>query len=212
MKWQYIDHPTQKFLAGPLEAQFSPKYLVDRRGQAARQTPSEMAFVSMLLTEDVVMRTYDFSPLFRSTVGFDRLFDMLDNGARPDWPPYNIEKVDEDQYRISMALAGFGPNEIELIQQGNILTITGQKSNQTKNEGMLHQGLAFRNFKHSFNLADHVKVASAKLENGLLSVELVREIPEQLKPRRIELGSTIAPQDNQPRLADNQPEPQRKVA
>jgi molecular chaperone IbpA len=77
---------------------------------------------------------------------------------------------------------------------------------------MLHQGLAFRNFKHSFNLADHVKVASAELENGLLSVELVREVPEQLKPRRIELTSTIAPQDNQPRLADHQPEPQRKVA
>jgi molecular chaperone IbpA len=158
------------------------------------------------------MRSYDFSPLFRSTVGFDRLFDMLDNGSRPDWPPYNIEKVEEDQYRISMALAGFGPNEIELIQQGNILTVTGQKNAGAKNEGMLHQGLAFRNFKHSFNLADHVKVASAKLENGLLSVELVREVPEQLKPRRIELASTVAPQDNQPRLADNQAEPQRKVA
>jgi molecular chaperone IbpA len=166
----------------------------------------------MLLKENVVMRTYDFSPLFRSTVGFDRLFDMLDNAARPDWPPYNIEKVREDQYRISMALAGFGPNEIELIQQGNTLTVTGQKKAETSDEGMLHQGLAFRNFNHSFNLADHVKVASAKLENGLLSVELVREVPEQLKPRRIELTSTIAPQDNQPRLADHQPEPQRKVA
>ena len=113
------------------------------------------------------MRTYDFSPLFRSTVGFDRLFDLLDNGARPGWPPYNIEKVGEDQYRISMALAGFGSDEIELIQQGNTLTVTGQKEIEpTRNEGMLHQGLAFRNFKHSFNLADHVKVASAKLENG----------------------------------------------
>ena len=159
------------------------------------------------------MRTYDFSPLFRSTVGFDRLFDMLDNGPRPGWPPYNIEKVGEDQYRISMALAGFGSNEIELIQQGNTLTVTGQKEIEaTRNEGMLHQGLAFRNFKHSFNLADHVKVASAKLENGLLSVELIREVPEQLKPRRIELTSTVAFQDNQLRLADNQPEPQRKVA
>jgi molecular chaperone IbpA len=159
------------------------------------------------------MRTYDFSPLFRSTVGFDRLFDMLDNGARPDWPPYNIERVGEDQYRISMALAGFGSDEIELIQQGNILTVTGRKkAEEARNEGMLHQGMAFRNFKHSFNLADHVKVASAKLENGLLSVELVREIPEQLKPRRIELASTTASQDNQPRLTDDQPEPQRKVA
>jgi molecular chaperone IbpA len=167
----------------------------------------------MLLKEDVVMRTYDFAPLFRSTVGFDRLFDMLDNGARPDWPPYNIEKVGEDQYRISMALAGFGSNEIELIQQGNTLTVTGQKKTEaTRNEGMLHQGLAFRNFKHSFNLADHVKVASARLENGLLSVELIREVPEQLKPRRIELASMTASQDNPPRLTDNQSEPQRKVA
>lgn len=158
------------------------------------------------------MRTYDFAPLFRSTVGFDRLFDMLDNGARPDWPPYNIEKVREDQYRISMAVAGFGANEIELIQQGNTLTVTGQKKSVTRTEGMLHQGLVFRDFKHSFNLADHVKVASAQLDNGLLSVELVREVPEQLKPRRIELASTIASQDNQPSPTENQPEPQRKVA
>jgi molecular chaperone IbpA len=158
------------------------------------------------------MRSYDFSPLFRSTVGFDRLFDMLDNGTRPDWPPYNIEKQGEDQYRISMALAGFGPNEIDLVQQGNVLTVSGEKKTETKNEGMLHQGLAFRNFKHSFNLADHVKVTSANLENGLLSVELIREVPEQLKPRRIEVGSTIATQDSQPRLADDQPELQRKAA
>ncbi len=158
------------------------------------------------------MRTYDFSPLFRSTVGFDRLFDLLDSGTRPDWPPYNIEKRGEDQYRISMALAGFGQDEIELVQQGNVLTVSGEKKTQTKNDGMLHQGLAFRNFKHSFNLADHVKVTSANLENGLLSVELVREVPEQLKPRRIEVGSTTATQYNQPRLADDQPELQRRAA
>src|ERR1700743_1208622 len=166
------------------------------------------SFVSMLLKEDVVMRTYDFSPLFRSTVGFDRLFDMLDTGgARPDWPPYNIERVREDQYRTSMALAGFASNEIDLIQQGNTLTVTGQKkAEQPHNEGMLHQGLALRNFKHSFNLADHVKVASAKLENGRLPTELPRETPEQLKPRRIELASVPASQDNQPRLTGEQPE------
>ena len=158
------------------------------------------------------MRTYDFSPLFRSTIGFDRLFDLLDNGARPDWPPYNIEKQGENQYRIIMALAGFGPDEIELIQQGNIFTVTGQKQTEQNNQGMLHQGLAFRNFKHSFNLADHMKVGSANLENGLLSVELVRDVPEQLKPRRIALGSTSASQDNQPRLTDTQPEVPRKAA
>ncbi len=149
------------------------------------------------------MRTYDFAPLFRSTVGFDRLFDLIDSGVRPDWPPYNIEKNGENQYRISMAIAGFAPNEIELIQQGNTLLITGQKTTETKHQEMLHQGLASRSFKQTFNLADHVKVASANLENGLLVVELVREIPEQLKPRRIELRSnaaTLEGQDKQQRL------------
>jgi len=144
------------------------------------------------------MRTYDFAPLFRSTVGFDRLFDMLDNSARPDWPPYNIERSGENQYRISMALAGFGSNEIELIQQGNTLWVSGQKGTEQDHQEMLHRGLAFRNFKQSFNLADHVKVTAAKLENGLLSIELVREVPEQLKPRRIEVASpaaTISRQD-----------------
>jgi molecular chaperone IbpA len=161
--------------------------------------------VSMLLKEDVVMRTYDFAPLFRSTVGFDRLFDMLDNSTRPDWPPYNIERVGENQYRISMAIAGFGPNEIELTQQGNTLLVTGQKKSEQDNHEMLHQGLAYRGFKQTFNLADHVKVTAANLENGLLSVELTREVPEQMKPRRIELGSsgpTISGRDNQPKLAD----------
>ena len=149
------------------------------------------------------MRTYDFAPLFRSTVGFDRLFDMIDSSVRPDWPPYNIEKNGENQYRISMAIAGFAPNEIELIQQSNTLHITGQKKAEPKHQEMLHQGLASRSFKQTFNLADHVKVASADLENGLLLIELVREIPEQLKPRRIELGSRAAiltGQDNQQKL------------
>ncbi len=149
------------------------------------------------------MRTYDFAPLFRSTVGFDRLFDMIDNGVRPDWPPYNIERNGENQYRISMAIAGFAPSEIELIQQGNTLHITGQKKTESKQQEMLHQGLASRSFKQTFNLADHVKVTSADLENGLLLVELVREIPEQLKPRRIELGSraaTFTGRDNQQKL------------
>ena len=149
------------------------------------------------------MRTYDFAPLFRSTVGFDRLFDLMDSGVRPEWPPYNIEKNGENQYRIRMALAGFAPNEIELIQQGNTLIITGQQKTETRQQEMLHQGLVSQSFKQTFNLADHVKVASADLENGLLLVELVREIPEQLKSRRIELGSHAAKpsgRDNQQRL------------
>jgi molecular chaperone IbpA len=160
------------------------------------------------------MRTYDFAPLFRSTVGFDRLFDMLDSSARPDWPPYNIERRGENQYRISMAIAGFGPNEVELIQQGNTLWVTGQKSSEPDHQEMLHQGLAFRNFKQTFNLADHVKVTAANLENGLLSVELTREVPEQLKPRRIEVGSpaAISGQNNQPKLAGQNSELPSKAA
>lgn len=151
------------------------------------------------------MRTYDFAPLFRSTVGFDRLFDMLDNSNRPDWPPYNIERVGENDYRISMAIAGFAPHEIELTQQGNTLIVSGQKKAEQQHQEMLHQGLAYRSFKQTFNLADHVRVTKANLEHGLLSIELEREIPEQLRPRRIEVGVPTAVavgQTNQPRLAE----------
>jgi molecular chaperone IbpA len=151
------------------------------------------------------MRTYDFASLFRSTVGFDRLFDMLDNSGRSDWPPYNIERVGENDYRISMALAGFAPHEIELIQQGNTLIVSGQKKAEQGPREMLHQGLAYRSFKQPFNLADHVRVTKANLEHGLLSVELAREIPEQLKPRRIEVGvptTATVSQNNQPQLAE----------
>src|SRR3954453_7519551 len=131
------------------------------------------------------MRDFDFTPYYRSTVGFDRLFDLLDKSNRSDWPPYNIEKMGEDQYRITMAVAGFGPNEIELMQHGATLLVSGQKG-QPKGTVMLHQGIGSATFKQSFNLADHVKVVGANVENGLLTIELVREIPEQLKPRRIE--------------------------
>ena len=148
------------------------------------------------------MRTFDFAPLYRSTVGFDRLFDMLDaGGTRPDWPPYDIERVGENHYRISMAVAGFSQNEIELTQHGNTLLVSGQGKAAEKGRQMLHQGIASRSFKQTFNLADHVKVVGAKLENGLLSIELAREVPEQLKPRRIEIGTgatTATVQDNAP--------------
>ena len=162
------------------------------------------------------MRTMDYTPLFRSTVGFDRLFDLVDNGTRPDWPPYNIEKLGDNEYRISMAVAGFSPEEIELVQEGNTLTVSGEKRGgaDTRHE-MLHQGLAFRNFRQNFNLAAHVKVESASLENGLLSVQLIREIPEQLKPRQIKLPSsqgTIANQDNQPQLGGENRQRQSQAA
>ena len=162
------------------------------------------------------MRTYDFSPLFRSTVGFDRLFDAIDsNNARPEWPPYNIERSGEHQYRISMAIAGFGPNEIELTQQGNTLMVAGRKEREEHQQEMLHQGLAFRNFAQTFSLAAHVKVTKATLENGLLSVELTREVPEELKPRRIEVGSQsqiAGGQDNPSKLSIQSPDRLTKAA
>lgn len=148
------------------------------------------------------MRTFDFAPLYRSTVGFDRLFEMLDAGAaRPDWPPYDIERKGEHQYQITLAVAGFGKDEIELTQHGTTLLVAGQRKAAEKGREMLHQGIASRSFKLTFNLADHVKVVRAKLENGLLAVELAREVPEQLKPRRIQIGEAAAglsEQDNKP--------------
>jgi molecular chaperone IbpA len=155
------------------------------------------------------MRTFDFTPYYRSTVGFDRLFDLLDNTVRSDWPPYNIEKTGEDQYRITMAVAGFGPNEIELVQHGASLLVTGQKA-QSKDTMMLHQGISSTSFKQGFNLADHVKVVGANVDNGLLTVELVREVPEQLTPRRIAIGSSAqGASDNAPKQID---ESAKKVA
>lgn len=151
------------------------------------------------------MTTFDFAPLYRSTVGFDRLFEMLDHSARPDWPPYDIEKTGESAYRITMAVAGFGPEDVEVTQHGAQLLVTGRKEPRQGNSNLLHQGIAQRSFKQTFNLAGHVKVAGATLENGLLAVDLVREVPEQLKPRKIQIGSTIAPaavQDNSPKQVE----------
>ena len=132
------------------------------------------------------MRTFD--TLYRTTVGFDRLFDMLDSGTRPDWPPYNIEKVGENDYRIAMAIAGFSTDEVELTQHGPEIVVVGQKADDQSGRQLLHQGLAYRSFRQSFRLADHMKIKAANLENGLLTIDIVREIPEELKPRRISIG------------------------
>ena len=140
------------------------------------------------------MRTaFDFSPLYRSTVGFDRLFDMIDQTARLEqassWPPYNVEKIGDDHYRITMAVAGFSPDDIEITQKENTLLVTGQRHPEQENGQFLHRGIATRAFKQTFNLADYVKVTEAKLDNGLLTVDLVREVPEEMKPRRIEIAN-----------------------
>jgi len=151
------------------------------------------------------MRTYDMSPLYRSSVGFDRLIDLLTQADRVEpttaWPPYNIEKAGDDQYRITMAVAGFTPDEIELTQHDTSLLVSGQKKGQDGERRYLHRGIAARTFRQSFNLAEHVKVTGGSLENGLLTVELKREVPEALKPRRIAIGGAAQPavgQDNVP--------------
>jgi molecular chaperone IbpA len=141
------------------------------------------------------MRTFDLAPLYRSTVGFDRLFSMLDNAAgfdaAPGYPPYNIERTGEDAYRISVAVAGFAESELAIESKENTLTIRGEKQEKAdeKPGEVLYQGIAARAFERRFQLADHVQVTGAKLENGLLHVELVREIPEAKKPRQIPIGN-----------------------
>ena len=138
------------------------------------------------------MRTFDLAPLYRSTVGFDRLFDMLSDGfeAAPGYPPYNIERAGENDYRITVAVAGFGEKELSLESKENTLTIKGEKQpKEEKADEVLYQGIAARAFERVFQLADHVQVKGAALENGLLHVDLVREIPEAKKPRQIPIGN-----------------------
>ena len=155
------------------------------------------------------MRTYDVAPLYRSTVGFDRLFDLLAQADRVDptttWPPYNIEKIADDQYRITMAVAGFAPDEIELTQHNTTLLVSGQRKGADERQ-YLHRGIAGRSFRQTFNLADHVKVTGADLANGLLTVELKREVPEALKPRRIAIDGNLSAvgQDNAPTQVEDQ--------
>jgi len=147
------------------------------------------------------MTPLNFAPLYRSTVGFDRLFDLVDNSVRPDWPPYDIEKLGDADYRISVAVAGFASDEIEMTQHGTNLLVAGKKKVNDDKRQMLHRGLAERQFTLTFSLADHVRVTRANLENGLLAIDLVRDIPEQLKPRRIEISA----QQGQALNQDNKP-------
>jgi molecular chaperone IbpA len=145
----------------------------------------------MSLKGGYAMRTFDLAPLYRSTVGFDRLFSMLDGfEAAPGYPPYNIERTGENDYRISVAVAGFAENELTLEAKENTLTIKGEKQVKEENNGeVLYQGIAARAFERVFQLADYVQVKGAALENGLLHVDLVREIPEAKKPRQIAIGN-----------------------
>src|SRR5665647_21998 len=139
------------------------------------------------------MRTFDLAPLYRSTVGFDRLFSMLDGfESAPGYPPYNIERTAENEYRVSVAVAGFAENELSIESKENTLTIKGSKQAKQENADVLYQGIAARAFERVFQLADYVQVKAAVLENGLLHVDLVREIPEAKKPRQIPIGNSQA--------------------
>jgi molecular chaperone IbpA len=140
------------------------------------------------------MRSYDFAPLWRSTIGFDRLLDLVDTAARAgedNYPPYNIERLGEDRYQISLAVAGFSPDEIAVTAEQNVVTIEGSKSDTAEHE-YLYRGISARPFKRVFNLADYVQVKSAAFDNGLLKIELVREVPEAMKPRRIAIDGAPA--------------------
>ena len=158
------------------------------------------------------MRTnFDFTPFRRSTVGFDRLFDLLENGAgwqaADNYPPFDLERLGEDSYRITLAVAGFRPEEIDVTAQQNLLIVSGRKSGDGDGQ-YIHRGIATRAFERRFGLADYVQVRSAELKDGMLSIELVREIPEEMKPRKIEIGGSQAKVGDQRSGNDNDAERQ----
>ncbi|WP_170771055.1 Hsp20 family protein [Ruegeria lacuscaerulensis] len=140
------------------------------------------------------MRTFDFAPLHRATIGFDQIADMMDrvltnDVAQPSYPPYNIEKTDADAYRISVAVAGFAEADLSVEVKENALIVAGKKAAEDKDRSYLHRGIATRAFERRFALADHVRVTGASHENGMLNIDLKREVPEALKPRRIQISS-----------------------
>ncbi|NDV87113.1 Hsp20 family protein [Aurantimonas aggregata] len=153
------------------------------------------------------MRHIDFAPLYRSTVGFDRLFSMLDGVSQPEngqtYPPYNIERTGENAYRITMAVAGFGETELSIESRENVLTVTGEKSEKTEEAAeTLYRGIAGRAFERRFQLAEYVEVKGASLKNGLLHIDLVRVIPEAMKPRKIDI-TTAAGNENARQIEAN---------
>jgi len=144
------------------------------------------------------MTTFDFSPLFRSTIGFDRLTRLMDTATQldstPAYPPYNIEATGENAYRLTMAVAGFGADDLEITAKEGALVVTGKAQKDEDGKQYLHRGIARRAFERRFQLADHIRVAGASLDNGLLHVDLLREVPEALKPRKIEIATGGKPQ------------------
>ncbi len=155
------------------------------------------------------MRSFDFTPYRRSTIGFDRLFEFLENTNREqadNYPPYDIEKLSDDRYRITLAVAGFSPGDIDITARQNLLTITGRKAeNRARDGSYVHMGIATRAFERRFELADFVRVEDADMRDGLLSIELVREIPDAMKPRKISINGAAD------RTIENEAQPQPEV-
>jgi molecular chaperone IbpA len=193
--------PLLKFFRAPLETEsdFANSFVatlevapaVPSGASGLRRAPvvSGASYPSCSL-EDLAMRTYDFCPLFRSTIGFDRLFDLAETAQRATdegYPPYNIERLAEDRYQITLAVAGFSSDEVSITAEQNVVTIEGGKAEKAERE-FLYRGISTRHFKRQFSLADYVQVKGATFDNGLLKIELVREIPEAMKPRRIAIN------------------------
>ncbi|MBO0759466.1 MAG: Hsp20 family protein [Bradyrhizobiaceae bacterium] len=154
------------------------------------------------------MRTFDFAPLWRTSVGFDRLFEAINNmqlleGQNSNYPPYDILRTGDDTYRIQVALAGFSPDDVTITAQQNLLTVAGRKEESPEHQ-YLYQGISARAFQRQFNLEDHVEVEGASYQNGLLQIDLVRRVPEAMKPRRIDI-STAAPKREKPKVVDATP-------
>jgi molecular chaperone IbpA len=155
------------------------------------------------------MTSADLSPLYRTLIGFDRISNLIDSATRldaaPGYPPFNIERTGDDSFRIELAVAGFAPEDLSIDFKENTLTVAGAKQAQAEQRQFLHRGIAERNFERRFSLADYVRVTEAKLENGLLTIELVRELPEALKPRKIEIGGNAAvKQTAKPKAVENE--------
>jgi molecular chaperone IbpA len=152
------------------------------------------------------MRTFDLTPLYRSAIGFDRLASLLEQRAesQPSYPPYNVELLAEDKYRIVMALAGFSRDEVEIVAERDTLHVTGRKQKDATERTYLHRGIAARDFEQRFQLANHVKVTTASFDNGMLTIDLVREVPEALKPRKIAIGDANGTVDNVQQIEQRQ--------
>jgi molecular chaperone IbpA len=159
--------------------------------------PLRQAHYMSLIMEDMFMRQFDFAPLYRSTVGFDRLAQLMDSVGGVDadgYPPYNIERLGDNQYRITMAVAGFARDEFKIEVKEATLIVTGEKKPEDKQRVFLHRGIAARSFERRFQLADHVEVKGADFSDGLLHIDLVRNLPERMKPRTIAIGSAAPKQ------------------